>query len=97
MVTIFRKKQKQKPKTRLGPSQSNPRFPRFRITLEHFAEATSECSTSYLLLQKNAQERGNLGFDCDAPKRDLGCLFRSLRKKSLDNRTFKGRKKVELS
>ena len=40
-IKIFRKHQKTHLKSCLGASHSNPRFPRFRITLEHFAEATS--------------------------------------------------------
>ena len=50
-VKLFRKNQKRHPKTRLGALWSNPRFPRFRITLEHFAKATSECSTSYICVR----------------------------------------------
>ena len=46
-VKIFRKHQKRHLKVCLGASHSNPRFPRFRITLEHFAKATRECSTSF--------------------------------------------------
>ena len=39
----------------------------------------------------------HLGFDCDARKRVLGCLFCFLRKIRLDNGTFQGRNCLEIS